>query len=72
MHAILGIDLEARAGTLLYHFIDARRAITLRRLRIFGQIDRNGNGRIAQQQMNWLIFLMIGARKKHTGQPIEG
>src|ERR1041384_1114051 len=59
MHAILRIDLKLGTGAFLDYFINARRTVALRRLCILGQIDRNGNGRIAQLKVYRLIFFMI-------------
>ena len=55
MHAVGGVDLEARAAILLHHFIDARRAITLGGLGVKQQVAPDGNGGILEFQMRRLV-----------------
>ena len=58
--AVLGIDLESGSCAFLNNFINPSRAIALRRLIKFWQIDGNRNAGILQSEVTGLIFLMIG------------
>ena len=61
MDAILRVDLKFRLARLIAHdLVDACRAVSLRRLCVLGQIDRNRDSRIGQLQVYRLIFLVIG------------
>src|SRR5205814_4185589 len=72
MHAVLRIDLEPWPGRLLNHFIYQRRTIALRRFIVFRQIDADGDARILQNQVNRLVFLVVGVGKKDRGWLVEG
>ena len=60
MHTVLSVDLKSWPSCFLYDFVDARWAVTLRGLGVFGEVNGNRNTWIAQCQMTWLILLMIG------------
>ena len=72
MHTVLGVDLKSWPSCFLYDFVDARWAVTLRRLGVFGEVHGNRDTRIAQCQMTWLILLMIGIGQKDRRKTIEG
>ena len=72
MHAVLRVDLQPRR--VLFHtnnLIHAGRAITLRRLVIEREIDLDRHRRILQRQMAGLVFLVVGVRQEHAGQPVK-
>ena len=72
MHTVLGIDLKPGSGWFFHDFVDARWAVTLSGLSVFGKVNGNWNTRIAQRQMAWLILLMIGIGQKHRRETIKG
>src|SRR5687768_9517764 len=53
VNAILGVDLEPRLTAVsLDKFVNARRAISLLRPVIFGQVDRRRYDRVFERQVN--------------------
>ena len=61
MHTVLGVYLQSGSPLIASHdFIDASRAIALFRRVIELKVDCNGRVRVAELQMDRLIFLMIG------------
>mgnify|MGYP000986498307 CR=1 FL=1 len=72
MHTVLGIDLKPGSGWFFHDFVDARWAVSLRGLGVFGEVNGNRNTRVAQCQMTWLILLMIGIGQKHRRETIKG
>ena len=72
MHTVLGVDLKSWPSCFLYDFVDARWAVSLRGLGVFGEVNGNRNTRVAQCQMTWLILLMIGIGQKHRRETIKG
>ena len=72
MHTVLGIDLKPRSGWFFHDFVDARWAVTLSGLSVFGKVKGNWNTRIAQRQMAGLILLMIGIGQEDRRKTIEG
>ncbi len=72
MDAVLGVDLEARlAGIDAHHLIDPRRAVALRRLGIFRQVDVDRNARVLELQVDRLVFLVIGVGDEHRTELVE-
>lgn len=60
VNAVLGIDLQAWCGIgRRDDFIDPGRAVALFRGVVEGQVDGDGQRRIAQAQMAGLVFLMV-------------
>src|SRR2546423_3699145 len=58
MNAVLRVDLESGAVRLLDDLVNAGGTVSLRRFRIFRQIDADGNGRILQHKVNRLVLLV--------------
>ena len=62
MHAVLGVDLEARRALVVTHdLVDPGRAIALRRFGIVRQIDRDRHMRVRELQVDRLVLFVIGA-----------
>ena len=66
MHAVLGVDLQARieAVDVAHDFIDTRGAIALLRRIVERQIHLDGDRGVLQLEMDRLVFLVIGRREK--------
>ena len=53
------------------HFVDAGRAIALRRLGVERQIDARSESTGPAAQVNRLVLLVVGVRQEHRGQLVE-
>src|SRR3954463_16422376 len=62
---------SAVCGRIPDDLINPRRAVALRRFRIFRQIQENGNSLVLEDKVNRLVLLMVGVGEKHTGGPVE-
>ena len=71
MHAVLGVDLEAFPVGILDDFVNPRGAVALCGFVVQGQIRRQRNRRVEQCQVAGLVFLVVGIRQEHRGQPVK-
>ena len=72
MHAVLRIDLQTRFTFFdADDFVDSGRAIAGFRAAIGCPVDTDRHRRIAQPQVNRLVFLMVGIGDEHRGISIE-
>src|SRR5687768_3892066 len=72
VNAIGRIDLKPRITRLLPDdLINAGRAVTLLGRVVEREIDRDRYLVVLERQMNGLVFLMVGVRNEHRGQPVE-
>ena len=71
MHAVLGVDLEAFPVGILNDLVNPRGAVALCGLVVQGQIRRQWNRRVEQCQVAGLVFLVVGIRQEHRGQPVK-
>src|SRR6056297_3727305 len=72
VHAVLEVDDEERLLALLRNnLVDTGRAVSLRRLGVFGPVDRDRDARVLQRQVRGLAFLVVGHREADIGQAVE-
>src|SRR5205085_10874109 len=70
VHAVLGIDLQARLGVEVDELVHAGRAVALLRSAVFLQVDGDGNGRILEREVRRLVFAVVRIGEGEVGQPI--
>src|SRR5690606_2655301 len=58
VHAVLRIDLQARAVLVAHDFVNARGAITLRGFIVLRQVELYRRGGIVEQQVTGLVFFV--------------
>lgn len=70
MHAIGGVDLQARAGVIVHDFINA----VAGQKRVQGLpnsfVHLSMQIAVSAMQMDWLIFIMLGSGEIHASQSI--
>ena len=72
MHAVLSVDLELRLAVVaLDHFVDARRAIALRRFGVLGQVDLDRDRGVLELQVDGLVFLVLRRGERNARELVE-
>ena len=72
MDAVLRVDLQPVAAlAILDGLIDAGRAVSALRAGVFHKIFRQPLARVAQFQMRWLVFLVIGVGEEDRGIAVK-
>ena len=65
VHAVLGVDLQARPLVLLHDLVDTGRAVALLGRIEIRQVVADRDRWIFQPEVDRLILLMVGVRKKN-------
>src|SRR5687767_3754590 len=70
--AVLGIDHELLLRALFHPFVDASRAIAVRRASKDLEFGSLLQVEVGHLEVDRLILLMVGVGKKYRGKPVEG
>lgn len=71
MHTVLKVDDELLFAVFFDHFVNARWAVSLRGLCVFGQVDPDRDAGVFELQMRGLAFFVVGKAEGHVGEPIK-
>jgi hypothetical protein len=72
MHAVLRVDLQPPpAGIISHEFVHSGGAVARLGAVVLGEIDPDGDSRIAKLQMDGLVFLVIRIRQEDRRQLVE-
>ena len=72
MHAVLGVDLEARPAVLFDYLVYARGTISLRWLVVIGQVVADRDVGIGEDQVARLVLFVVRVRDEHRRELVEG